>query len=456
MAKKLKAVKCPQCGSEKHEQIDKKRYRCLNCGTEFFLDDDDININVNHHYDFQSSSTFGSDLGVGMKLGIVALLIPLAVVFIFVFFLFQTGESSVASGGKDSVSVRETFEEMIPMIHDGKACVFYMTDRDYTVGFGQDESKYVNGYYLGFRDATTGKVLVDQLFMSEEDARDESVSSISNTSISYLQQAHRWFLIIGKRYVFEIEPKSLVIKDVSKSLFKGKQAMSTGISSITFIDSDYGEGFEVHNNLAETYYYFPASNRLYSEEAFKFAKRLPPSELNGEVRDTTYWEMHKKNISEETSSAGGLLRLWKVHAKYHLGDPQDFSFYNWISQTFSYDPGNRLVSATPVTNWFIGFNGGVVYQDAQRLLITFYPSMAPDANSVFQMRDKEGNVLWTQALRRFSNVSVGACYGNKIWFLGQRSRRSGYDDIHSYSFDINTGKWAQGAQMSQEYSIKIE
>ena len=139
-----------------------------------------------------------------------------------------------------------------------------------------------------------------------------------------------------------------------------------------------------------------------------------------------------------------------------MGDPQDFSFYNWISQTFSYDPGNRLVSATPVTNWFIGFNGGVVYQDAQRLLITFYPSMAPDANSVFQMRDKEGNVLWTQALRRFSSVSVGACYGNKIWFLGQRSRRSGYDDIHSYSFDINTGKWAQGAQMSQEYSVKNE
>ena len=43
MATRIKAVKCPQCGSEKHEQLDEKRYRCLNCGTEFFLDDDDIN-----------------------------------------------------------------------------------------------------------------------------------------------------------------------------------------------------------------------------------------------------------------------------------------------------------------------------------------------------------------------------------------------------------------------------
>ncbi len=56
MATRIKAVKCPQCGSEKHEQLDEKRYRCLNCGTEFFLDDDDINVNVNHHYDFQSSN----------------------------------------------------------------------------------------------------------------------------------------------------------------------------------------------------------------------------------------------------------------------------------------------------------------------------------------------------------------------------------------------------------------
>ena len=48
MATKIKAVKCPQCGSEKHEKIDEKRFRCKSCGTEFYIEDDDINININH------------------------------------------------------------------------------------------------------------------------------------------------------------------------------------------------------------------------------------------------------------------------------------------------------------------------------------------------------------------------------------------------------------------------
>ena len=451
MATKLKAVKCPQCGSEKHEQIDEKRYKCLNCGTEFFLDDDDININVNHHYEFQSSP-FDTTLGTGVKLGAVALLIPLLVVFIFVFFLFRTGSSGDSSilTKEDSVSVRDSYIEVVPMVHNGKPCLFYVTDRDYTVRYGQDKSKYVDGYYFGFRDAVTGKVLAERLFMSEDDARNESVSSL--TGISYLNQARHWYIIMGKRYVFQVDAKSLTVKDVSKSFFDGKQAMSTGISSISFIDKDYGEGFEVQNNLAQTYFYFPASNRLYSEDAFKFAKNLPPSELNGEVRDTIFQEIHKKDAG--SSGKGGLLRLWKVHAKYHLGDPQDFSFYSWM--TNDYYSQNRLVSATPVTEWFVGFDGGIVYQDALRVLIEYYPSMAPGVNSVFQLRNMDGNVVWTQVLKRFSEVSVGALCGNKIWFLGKRDRREGYDDIHAYSIDINTGHWEQGAQLRHEYSIKFD
>ena len=68
MATKIKAVKCPQCGSEKHEQIDEKRFRCKSCGTEFFFDDDDININVNHHFDYIPTSNDTTE--TGKKIGI--------------------------------------------------------------------------------------------------------------------------------------------------------------------------------------------------------------------------------------------------------------------------------------------------------------------------------------------------------------------------------------------------
>ena len=128
-----------------------------------------------------------------------------------------------------------------------------------------------------------------------------------------------------------MDPKTLTYTDVSKTLFKGKEAMNVGISEVKYLDRDYGEGFIINNNLSATYYYFPATNRLYTEEAFKYARELTPNQLNGEIRDTTYLELQEENVSE-TSSKGGMLRLWKIHAKFHLGDPQDFGFYNWIQK----------------------------------------------------------------------------------------------------------------------------
>ena len=55
MAKNIKAIKCPNCGSIKKLEIRTDYFRCLNCDTEYFLDDDDINININHS-PYQGSS----------------------------------------------------------------------------------------------------------------------------------------------------------------------------------------------------------------------------------------------------------------------------------------------------------------------------------------------------------------------------------------------------------------
>lgn len=50
MAKKIKAIKCPHCGSVNKAKSNKNTYQCNQCDTEYFIDSDDLNINVNHTY----------------------------------------------------------------------------------------------------------------------------------------------------------------------------------------------------------------------------------------------------------------------------------------------------------------------------------------------------------------------------------------------------------------------
>lgn len=461
MTTKIKAVKCPQCGSEKHEKIDEKRFRCKNCSTEFYIDDDDININVNHRYEYKAtpSSPFEKYLNMGAKIGCIALVSPMVFIFIMIYIglhLNNSTSNSITDITKDSIEVRDNYYCLSLIDYNGKPCLFYLTERDYSIGYGEENPKYINGTYLGFRDAISGQILTEQLLISEKDSRNRNISiTTSIPEIRYFYQANRYFFIAAKRFVYEINAKTLTISNVSKSLFKGKDAMNTGISSIQFINEDYGEGFEVHNNLAETYFYFPATNRLYTEEAYNYARELSPKQLNGEVKDTVYLDLQQENMSNATSD-GGRLRIWKINAKFHNGDPQDFSFYNWISKSYGQARGDRLVSAKPITNWFTGFNSKMLYRDKHYILITFRPTVSDDANSVFQLRDKNGNILWTQALDKFSSIGNAILCGNKFWIWGRRNHHDGYDENRVYSFNVKDGKYEGKTFILYKYNIKAK
>src|ERR1700748_2957999 len=48
MAKAIKVIQCPQCGSTQNTEIKPDFFRCSNCGTEYYLDNDYININYTY------------------------------------------------------------------------------------------------------------------------------------------------------------------------------------------------------------------------------------------------------------------------------------------------------------------------------------------------------------------------------------------------------------------------
>ena len=84
MTKKIKPIKCPQCGSEKYDEIGEEKFRCRNCGTEFFLDNDDININVNHHYNFDSGQADNYNPFGAERKKFIAIAVVLSFLFLFV------------------------------------------------------------------------------------------------------------------------------------------------------------------------------------------------------------------------------------------------------------------------------------------------------------------------------------------------------------------------------------
>ncbi|MDH6309680.1 putative Zn finger protein [Dysgonomonas sp. PFB1-18] len=48
MSKKVKSIKCPQCGCVENTLIKEDYNKCINCGAQYYLYSDDISINVTH------------------------------------------------------------------------------------------------------------------------------------------------------------------------------------------------------------------------------------------------------------------------------------------------------------------------------------------------------------------------------------------------------------------------
>ena len=453
MSTQIKAIKCPSCGSEKHIDLGDNHFRCRNCGTEFYIDDDDITINVKHHFDFG-----GKSLDQSRKImGIIALAIIIGTTvmlllnfsMIFVGHRYDNTESPSLSDD-DSVNVEDDYKFIIPMQRGKDICFFYLTKRSFNT-HSDTLPKFTDGYYFGFIDSKNGKVLKDALFYKNTEDRSSDSFRPSSADFSYFFQAKKWYMVIPDHYIYEIDPNTLTVHDVTKAFFANKPAMDTGVSMASFINDDYGEGFIVTNNLGVPYYYFPATGRLYTKEAFDFAKHLPPSQLGKELRDSVYFRIQKQNINPSLS-CGGRYRLWRVHTKFHLGDPQDANYFP-PDMTSCWNDDHRLVSYGPATEWFTAFNCIIIYRDSKYILLMYYPTISQEAKTVIQLRSTNGGILWTNALddRIYSSKVMRS--HDTFWMKSRPENYVSLKTDYCYSISIKDGKYQRHYYFPLQYSV---
>ena len=445
MSTKIRPIKCPNCGSEKHVQLGDKLYRCKSCGTEYFLDDDDITVHIKHHFDNGGFSSFNGNSNVSItSIAKVFAIIGVITFFLLFMIIYGLSSSSPSVSSRDSISVEDTYRAIVPVRYNGRVCFFYLTNRSFSNWYSDDKTP-PTGYYYGFIDPDSGKVLADKLFISDDDARKIGMTAFHMLEIQYLNQVKKWYITIPSQFILEIDPQTLTLKNVTKTIFSKKKAMSSGISSVNFISDTYedhvstsgvGEGLKVVNNLAETYYYFPATDRLYTEDAYNYAKELPISELNGEVRDSVFYILERKDASENSSQTSQN-KLWRIRFMYHLGDPQDAGYFLYGMENKRGD--DRMISHNPITGWFTGFETLIDYQDAKYILIEYKTSISKDAPTVLQLRNTNGVVLWTHSLELPMKIRGIMRDNQKIWFRATKENNSSDDEDYIASLTLKEG-----------------
>lgn len=356
MAKNIKAIKCPNCGSIKKTEIKTDHFRCLHCDTEYFLDNDDINININHT-PYQGSQQPDTAKRNTTAVVIATILISLVLFLVVKNFNRNSTESTSAESEKEKYDYYGS-EIVYQNINTGKA-VFLRLGREGIVG--KDNSvDYVNTH-VAFIDPISKKQFKDDLVFERIRRLDDYFSTFE-----VFQDGTIYMTYPGEK-LFTVDRKNDKLVDVTKTIFSKHPEMSSGIAKITLND-DY---FDLMTNDGQKYYYVPkvdllTSNRDEVEKAIY--RTYPDSWLKFDVFSSD--NLMKMTLDRSTLKPNGVNLL----------------------------PNRKF------------FRPQLLYQDDKNLIIATYATANTDGPVMLQSLNVEtGAIIWSQPAITFIYRSAVKC-----------------------------------------------
>ncbi len=259
MAKNIKAVKCPHCGSVQKTAIGDHFYRCNSCQTEYFLDDDDININIRHHH---PNTPFGPNLGSNparskqVVIGIVA-----AVGFMLLmmtFGIFRNSDRPVVTETQKKKEDLNYYENYVYTNTTNGRPVLMRMVRDHLRS--EDGNYDLINSYVFFVDPIGKDVIKRQLlFKNARRLGDHNVNfyQLSNGDI-YVNYADRTY--------FKLNRVSNSFEDVTQTLFRHHPEASSGIAKLSM----YGTTWDLLTNDGKKFTYLPLTDQLFKDGDYQF------------------------------------------------------------------------------------------------------------------------------------------------------------------------------------------
>lgn len=394
MAKEIKVIQCPKCGSSQKIELKPDYFQCQNCNTAYFLDNDDININYHYNHTTPVNTTtpnFGTGNLKKVAWSVFAVLMAL---FFIARWVATCNTPKQAEGSAVSPSARQDFnwwhEDALAFIGTEQTPVLAIAgQRDYN---GENrESK--NGTYVSFYDLLSEKELKTQRLTSidKKNDGDFKIKRFANGSM---------YIIINKTNVYEVIKGLYMVKDVTKSLFQNQQQLISGIANVEFIYDNYGDGFNIITNDGKNLYYYPMVNKLYTKEQLYAAEESFATLLPGAKEHVGFaFSITSTDYPEEK------LQLIKYIYKDNNGGPKEDPRFEWAtaysaigqkSKVFTNKERYRLLSWSDFTPGRMYFDPKVLYADQDYVLISYKNTAAEKApTSVQCLNAKTGAIIFT-------------------------------------------------------------
>lgn len=367
MAKEIKAIQCPHCGSVYKQELRPGFYKCHNCGTEYFLDSDDVH--VYHHNErpapFQSSAPPGNQkLPVYLLLGAIA---SIAIIYLL---------SSLFASKTSGSYVNTNSAYKMPRMY-GSSFVYMNTitgDPVYlrlgTDQIDQGNNKSRKEFHVQFNNAMTGQLIADRI-MTNQNLFD------SDCPVTFKAYSSELVYAIGcTNLLFQLDTRANKLTEVTQKLFKDFPELSSGVAKVEF---DYSKAMiKVMSNEGNSFYYFPLVKKLVSNET-------EMGSLWKKLKDQHYFEF---STLEEDFGRGETEQLIEVNYSRITGQESKRDL-------------------TPDRKYF---DPKILYQDNNHLLILTNTTAGEEPPVSVQYIDlNSGKIEWALPPNRYTLFSVAKC-----------------------------------------------
>ncbi|MBE9597671.1 hypothetical protein [Pedobacter sp. MC2016-24] len=448
MAKEIKAIKCPQCGSTDKTELRIDFYRCNNCQTEYFLDDNDVTINYNHNYNHNRPNYTTNNNRAIKVIGIFAgVAFALVIVINTLTVIFGSKRSSnTAAVYSAGVTEREEDQGYSSSRYQNfsflqtstqQPVVMFMENRRYRSNVNKDKE----GTYLAFYNPLTKKLL------AEEKISDKSLSS-SDFKIRTFSDGNT-YAINDKSSLLMLDKENFKMVEAGKRFFNAKQELQVGVATMEFVYEDNGDGLILLTNDGKKRFYYPLVQKLYDEDAYYNAQIGFNTLLPG-AKDKTYFVF----TSTSSDYPEEKLQLLQINYKDNGGGPKDIAeniswgkdyggsgiftdrdpYTKVLLSNYSKQRG-RINSWKDLTPGRLYFSPAVAFDDGNTLIIRFKADANPKSSYKLQQINRNtGAVEWTSeipggervnALTKFKSGYVGTLSSDEMVLLDFKGQVTG-------------------------------